>query len=144
MERLLCFQLLHQGKQTIIFVICSVASNSHLSLPSQPNYPGRSSHLCNAGFIVPPQSRGLGIGGIAGKSFVHYGPLCGYRGSVFNLVYANNEASIRIWERLGFTKVGLIPQAGLLKTANGQEEDYVDAWVIYGDFRKLAKHNVDT
>ena len=113
------------------------------SMLSQPNYPGRSSHLCNAGFIVPPQSRGLGIGGIAGKSFLYYGPRCGYRGSVFNLVYANNEASVRIWDRLGFYKVGRIPQAGLLRRADGQGEEYVDAWVIHGDFEKLALQNAD-
>jgi ribosomal protein S18 acetylase RimI-like enzyme len=75
---------------------------------------------------------------VAGRSFLHYGPLAGYRGSVFNLVYANNEASVRIWERLGFTRAGRIPGAGLLRTADGKAEEYVDAWVIYGDFSKLG------
>lgn len=38
----------------------------------KPNYPGRSSHLCNAGFVVPPSNRGLGLGGLAGRSFLHF------------------------------------------------------------------------
>jgi ribosomal protein S18 acetylase RimI-like enzyme len=106
----------------------------------KPNYPGRSSHLCNAGFVVPPSHRGMGLGGVAGRTFLHYGPLAGYRGSVFNLVYANNEASVRIWERLGFSRIGRIPQAGLLKSKDGKSEEYVDAWIIHGDFATLGKH----
>lgn len=77
---------------------------------------------------------------------MHYGPRCGYRGSVFNLVYANNAASVQIWERLGFARVGKIPQAGLLRKqhadgtlADKGDEEYVDAWVVYGDFDKLAQ-----
>ncbi|CAO1624723.1 unnamed protein product [Jaminaea pallidilutea] len=109
----------------------------------KPNYLGRSSHLCNAGFVVPDWNRGLGLGGLAGRSFLHFGPLCGYRGSVFNLVYETNAASLAIWQRLGFTMVGKIPGAGRLKNPNAKEgedkEQYVDAWVIYCDFMQRQK-----
>ncbi|PWN47401.1 acyl-CoA N-acyltransferase [Violaceomyces palustris] len=98
----------------------------------KPNYPHRSSHICNGGFVVPPNARGQGLGSVLGRTFLHYAPRAGYRASVFNLVYANNLASIRIWERLGFTKVGLLPQAGLLRKEDGSgEEEYVDAWIIH-------------
>lgn len=107
----------------------------------KPNYPGRSSHLCNAGFVVPTQTRGLGLGGIAGRSFLSYGPRCGYRGSVFNLVYETNEASVKIWERLGFNKVGKIPKAGRLKKEDGKGELYVDAWIIHADFDLLGQQD---
>jgi len=100
----------------------------------KPNYPGRSSHICNAGFIVSPKHRGGGYGCVIGKSYLHYGPALGYRASVFNLVYVNNVASVRIWESLNFTKAGLIPKAGRLKRADGQGEEYVDAWVFYKSF----------
>ncbi|PWZ03039.1 hypothetical protein BCV70DRAFT_10140 [Testicularia cyperi] len=98
----------------------------------KPNYPGRSSHLCNAGFVVPPTSRGLGLGGVLGRSYLHFGPKAGYKGSVFNLVYVNNVASVRIWQRLGFTIVGRLPMAGLLKTETGEE--LTDAYIIFKDF----------
>ncbi|KAF2682134.1 hypothetical protein K458DRAFT_342498 [Lentithecium fluviatile CBS 122367] len=106
----------------------------------KPNYPGRSSHLCNGGFIVPPASRGLGLGRIAARSFLFYAPAYGYKGSVFNLVYANNEASVRLWEKLGFQNVGRIPEAGRLRKKGGAEgeEEYVDAWVVHGDFQKIG------
>ncbi|OAG05498.1 uncharacterized protein CC84DRAFT_1164015 [Paraphaeosphaeria sporulosa] len=104
----------------------------------KPNYPGRSSHLCNGGFMVPSGARGLGLGRIAARSFCFYGPAVGYRGSVFNLVYASNEASVRLWTKLGFTNVGRIPEAGRLKKVGGGGEEYADAWVVHGDFRKIG------
>ncbi|KAJ3504458.1 hypothetical protein NLJ89_g7920 [Agrocybe chaxingu] len=100
----------------------------------KPNYPSRSSHICNAGFIVPPTQRGTGCGSALSRSYVHYAPRLGYHGSVFNLVYVNNTASVRLWEKLGFTKAGRIPQAGRLKKKDGTGEEYVDAWVFYKNF----------
>ncbi|KAH8115313.1 hypothetical protein DFH11DRAFT_99575 [Phellopilus nigrolimitatus] len=100
----------------------------------KPNYPGRSSHICNAGFVVPFASRGHGFAHILARSYLHYAPQLGYLASVFNLVYVNNEASIRLWETLNFTKAGRIPRAGRLRRKDGQGEEYVDAWVYYKSF----------
>ena len=76
-----------------------------------------------------------------GRAFVQFAPLLGYSASVFNLVYASNAASLRIWDKLGFQRVGLIPKAGRLKRPNNnngqageQEEDFVDAVVYYREF----------
>ncbi|KAF9012506.1 hypothetical protein BDQ17DRAFT_1344028 [Cyathus striatus] len=107
----------------------------------KPNYPGRSSHICNAGFVVPPKHRGSGYGSTLARSYVYYAPKLGYQASVFNLVYVNNIASVRIWERLGFTKAGRIPRAGRLIKADGNEEEYVDAWVFYKSFMKDSKNS---
>uniref|UniRef100_A0A0K3CPN4 FGENESH: predicted gene_9.358 protein n=3 Tax=Rhodotorula toruloides TaxID=5286 RepID=A0A0K3CPN4_RHOTO len=96
----------------------------------KPNYPGRSSHLCNGGFVVPTVHRGLRVGSTLGRSYLHYAPLLGYRGSVFNLVYVSNVASVKIWDGLGFQRAGLIPGAGKLKGKDGAEDEYVDA-IVY-------------
>ncbi len=113
-----------------------------------------SEQICNAGFLVPPVRRKGGYGSTLARSYVHYAPKLGYRASVFNLVYINNEASVkyvvslgpslmkverlhsicRLWERLGFTKAGRIPQAGRLKREDGKGEEFVDAWVTYKSF----------
>ncbi|CAE6481029.1 unnamed protein product [Rhizoctonia solani] len=98
----------------------------------KPNYPGRSSHICNAGFVVRTRFRCLGLGKLLGQSYVRNAPQLGYKASVFNLVYANNTGSLAIWDKLGFTRVGLIPKAGRLKTENGEE--YFDAVVVYKSF----------
>ncbi|KAG6813516.1 hypothetical protein H0H92_010221 [Tricholoma furcatifolium] len=61
----------------------------------KPNYPGRSSHICNAGFVVPPSQRCKGYGSLLAKSYLDYAPRLGYQASVFNLVYVNNIASVK-------------------------------------------------
>ena len=65
----------------------------------------------------------------------------GYKYSVFNLVYVNNIASVKIWDSLGFTRAGLVPKAGRLRKALGagheqdpEEEEYVDAILFWRDF----------
>lgn len=45
------------------------------------------------------------------ETFLILAPHLGYKASVFNLVFANNEASIRIWDKLGFQRAGIIPKA---------------------------------
>ncbi|THH14475.1 hypothetical protein EUX98_g9607 [Antrodiella citrinella] len=103
----------------------------------KPNYPGRSSHICNAGFLVPYTQRARGFGALLARSYLYYAPRLGYESSVFNLVYANNTASVKLWEALGFTKAGLIPRAGRLRKADGSGEEFVDAWVFYKRFESL-------
>jgi hypothetical protein len=40
----------------------------------KPNYPGRSSHVCNAGFLVAEASRGKGAGKLMGKAYLDWAP----------------------------------------------------------------------
>lgn len=44
---------------------------------------------------MPPDHWNKGYGRVLANSYLHYGPKLGYRGSVFNLVYVNNLASIK-------------------------------------------------
>lgn len=50
----------------------------------------------------------------------------GYKYSVFNLVFENNVASVKIWEKLGFQIIGRVP--GAARLANSAE--LVDALII--------------
>ncbi|KAK2797388.1 hypothetical protein FQN50_009189 [Emmonsiellopsis sp. PD_5] len=94
----------------------------------KPNYPGRSSHVCNGMFLVTDASRNRGVGRLMGEGYLEWAPQLGYTYSVFNLVYENNVASCRIWDALGFKRIGKVPQAGNLRSYPGQ---LVDA-IIYG------------
>jgi L-amino acid N-acyltransferase YncA len=47
---------------------------------------------------------------------------------------SDNAASLKLWDTLGFQRVGLIPQAGRLRTADGSGEEYVDAVVVHKSF----------
>ncbi|KAK1084765.1 Protein spt10 [Friedmanniomyces endolithicus] len=66
----------------------------------KPNYPGRSSHVCNGGFLVTDAARNRGT----------------------------NVASLRIWDGLGFKRIGRVKGCGNLKSFPDQ---YVDA-IIFG------------
>ncbi|KAJ5292874.1 uncharacterized protein N7443_008827 [Penicillium atrosanguineum] len=87
---------------------------------------GRCSHICNAGFITTTASRGKGVGQAMGEAYLEFAPKLGYKYSVFNLVFANNPASIRIWEKLGFNVIGRVPKAARLANS----EELVDALII--------------
>ncbi|KAJ5959624.1 uncharacterized protein N7479_006774 [Penicillium vulpinum] len=93
----------------------------------KPNYPGRCSHNCNAGFLTTTAARGKGVGQAMGEAYLEFAPRLGYTYSVFNLVFANNPASIRIWEKLGFSVIGRVPKAARLANS----EELVDA-LIFG------------
>lgn len=93
----------------------------------KPNYVGRCSHICNAGFLVNPGARGQGVGEALGKIYLKYAPRIGYTYSVFNLVFITNSASVKLWDRLGFDRIGLIKGAGRLKG----HEHKVDA-IMFG------------
>lgn len=94
----------------------------------KPNYPGRSSHVSNAGFLVTDAARNRGVGRLMGESYLDWAPKLGYTYSVFNLVYETNVASCRIWDALGFKRIGRVKGAGNLKSYPGQ---FIDA-IIYG------------
>jgi ribosomal protein S18 acetylase RimI-like enzyme len=92
----------------------------------KPNFPGRCSHICNAGFIVQPEIRGQGIGRYMGEAMLAIARAKGYRAVMFNLVFETNIASLRLWQSLGFTTIGRIPNAAQL--GDGQT---VDALMLY-------------
>ncbi|ORY15826.1 hypothetical protein BCR34DRAFT_153292 [Clohesyomyces aquaticus] len=94
----------------------------------KPNYPGRSSHVCNGGFLVTDASRNRGVGRLMGETYLEWAPKLGYTYSVFNLVYETNVASCRIWDALGFKRIGRVKGCGNLKSYPGE---FVDA-IIYG------------
>jgi RimJ/RimL family protein N-acetyltransferase len=112
----------------------------------KPNYPGRSSHICNGGFVVAHTARNQKVGVHMAEAYLDWAAELGYVYSVFNLVYSTNAPSIRLWEKLGFTKLGKIPGAGKFSkkssgpVENGEqvldhhesyEDEYADAY-IYG------------
>ena len=40
----------------------------------KPNYPGRSSHVCNAGFLVTQAARNKGVGRLMGEVYLEWAP----------------------------------------------------------------------
>ena len=40
----------------------------------KPNYPGRSSHVCNGGFLVTDAARNRGVGRLMGEGYLEWAP----------------------------------------------------------------------
>lgn len=93
----------------------------------KPNYAGRCSHNCNGAFLVTQHQRGRKIGYRLAQVYLRWAPLLGYKYSVFNLVFATNAASWKLWDKFEFDRIGLVPRAAVLK---GYEEP-VDA-IVFG------------
>eukprot|EP00808_Paulinella_micropora_P026508 g12263.t1 len=81
----------------------------------KPNFPGRCRHICNGGFITIDKAQRLGVGQLMGRMYLRLAKDLGYQGSMFNLVFVPNVASIALWDKLGFTRSGRIPKVAYLK-----------------------------
>jgi ribosomal protein S18 acetylase RimI-like enzyme len=92
----------------------------------KPNWPGRAGHVANAGFIVAPDWRNRGLGRLLGDTMLSYAKQLGYRGVIFNLVFSENVVARRLWEKLGFEKLGMIP--GAVRKNDGT---YQDAMIMF-------------
>ena len=90
------------------------------------NQPGLGSHVCNCGYMVSSKARGKGIATALCEHSQQEAVRLGYRAMQFNLVVKTNEASVYLWQKLGFSVVGTLPGA-FLHSKHG----YVDAYVMY-------------
>lgn len=100
---------------------------------TKPNYPGRSSHISNAGFLTASSARNKGVGRAMGEAYLVWAPLLGYTYSVFNLVYETNVHSMRIWEGLGFERIGRVRGCGRLRSWPGRGVDALQYGRVLGD-----------
>ena len=88
-----------------------------------PNNVGRCGHIANTSYAVKPSKRGLHIGEQLVKDSLAMGARLGFRLMQFNAVVAANVHALHLYERLGFTQLGRIPEGFLMK--DGHYEDIV-------------------
>lgn len=80
-----------------------------------PNNVGRCGHICNASYAVSAESRGLHIGEKLVTDCLTQGRAHGFRVLQFNAVVATNTPARRLYERLGFVQLGVIPKGFRMK-----------------------------
>ncbi|TCT16121.1 L-amino acid N-acyltransferase YncA [Natranaerovirga pectinivora] len=88
-----------------------------------PNNIGRCGHIGNSSYGVKKGCRGKNIGE---KLVVHSlakAKELGFKIMQFNAVVKNNKAAICLYKKLGFSRLGTIPQGFLLK--DGSYEDII-------------------
>ncbi len=86
-----------------------------------PNNVGRCGHICNASYAVSPLSRGKHIGEKLVRHCMEQGKKLGFGILQFNAVVRTNAAARHLYEKLGFTQLGVIPKGFLMK--DGSYED---------------------
>ena len=92
-----------------------------------PNNVGRCGHICNTSYAVKEGKRGLHIGEQLVKDSLKTGASRGFRILQFNAVVATNIHALHLYERLGFSQLGIIPQGFRMK--DGHYEDIIPHYI---------------
>lgn len=111
-----------------------------------PNNVGRCGHICNASYAVTGGMRGRHVGEALVCDCMAWGELLGFRILQFNAVVYTNVAARKLYERLGFTPLGVIP--GGFRMKDGHYEGIVPYYrTLDGDWmtiRKTRPNELDT
>lgn len=75
-----------------------------------PNNVGHCGHICNASYAVRADIRGQHIGKRLVKHCMEKGRELGFKILQFNAVVTSNTAAMHLYKKLGFTKLGTIPE----------------------------------
>ena len=70
---------------------------------------GRCGHICNASFAVKKGYKGKGIGEKLVKNCMEVAKTYGFKILQFNAVVEDNIIALKLYEKLGFIKLGRIP-----------------------------------
>ncbi len=80
-----------------------------------PNNVGRCGHICNASYAVSSASRGKHIGEKLVMDCLETASKLGFKILQFNAVVETNVHARHLYERLGFTQLGVIPNGFRMK-----------------------------
>ncbi len=90
------------------------------------NQAGSGSHVCNCAYMVSSKARGKGLATAMCEHSQKIAHALGYKAMQFNFVASTNEGAIRLWSKLGFESVGVLPKA-----FDHPDKGFVDAIVMY-------------
>ena len=88
-----------------------------------PNNIGRCRHICNASYAVRPDMRGRHIGELLVRQCMRKAKKRGFRILQFNAVVSSNTYALKLYKKLGFVQLGIIPGGFLMK--DGRYEDII-------------------
>lgn len=93
-----------------------------------PNNVGRCGHICNASYAVRSDQRGQHIGEALVRDCMKQAKALGFRILQFNAVVRSNTAALKLYARLGFTQLGIIPQG--FRHKDGTYEDIIPHYIL--------------
>ncbi len=74
-----------------------------------PNNVGRCGHISNASFAVAKNKRGQHIGEALVQDCLSTAKKLGFKILQFNAVVSTNLPALKLYEKMGFTRLGVIP-----------------------------------
>ena len=80
-----------------------------------PNNVGRCGHICNASYAVASSCRGKHIGEKLVLDCIENAKRIGFKILQFNAVVESNIHARHLYERIGFTQLGIIPKGFRMK-----------------------------
>ena len=86
-----------------------------------PNNVGRCGHISNASYAVKEEERGKRIGEILVLHCMAKAKEIGFKILQFNAVVSTNTSALRLYEKLGFVQLGIIPGGFLMKDGSYQD-----------------------
>lgn len=92
-----------------------------------PNNVGRCGHISNASYAVKKSKRGMHIGEFLVKDCLVKAKEIGFKILQFNAVVATNVSALKLYAKLGFTQLGIIPNGFLVK--DGTYEDIIPHYI---------------
>ncbi len=92
-----------------------------------PNNIGRCGHICNASYAVKTTARDRHIGEALVRDSVKKGKELNFRILQFNAVVKTNTPALALYEKLGFTRLGVIP--GGFRAKDGHYEDIIPHYI---------------
>ncbi|WP_028065743.1 GNAT family N-acetyltransferase [Solirubrobacter soli] len=75
------------------------------------NRAGPGAHVASASFMVAASARGRGFGRALVSDALAWAGAAGFQAMQFNAVAATNTGAVALYESLGFTIVGTVPEA---------------------------------
>lgn len=93
-----------------------------------PNNVGRCGHLCNASYAVRSDMRGRHVGEELVRHCMLEAKELGYRILQFNAVVAGNIPALKLYRKLGFVRLGVIP--GGFMNRDGAYEDIIPHYIV--------------
>ena len=92
-----------------------------------PNNIGRCGHIANASYAVDRQARGRGVGEALVRDSLRAAREYGFTVMQFNAVVATNRVALHLYEKVGFTRLGVIPKG--FRLPDGSFADIVPQYI---------------